>query len=317
MIRRYSAALIAAFVVGILAMVVIYLAPWLLPHLTRGGYPSRLLILPVMVIVFLVMQLMAFEERMGIMRPPASSTTSLFGGDRASQKSLELGSTWDRANSSLEDGNSRLVKGNLDAAIRAYDEAIRLNPDDADAFNNRGWVYGVKGDDDRAIQNYNVALRLNPHVDRAHQNRAVSYFRKGHYDLAFTDFDAAFNWYRENSILLYGRGLSRWLKGEKAEGESDMLEAKRLQSDITEVMRKLGVVAPQGSDLSIELLERAHPSHTVGAEQPMVQSHGAPLEPEGSHVLMRDDAEGDRPDAPERQGAENVRTSEATSSGKP
>jgi tetratricopeptide (TPR) repeat protein len=42
-------------------------------------------------------------------------------------------------------------KGQTDRAIEDYDQAIRLNPQDADAFYNRGIAYADKGQTDRAI----------------------------------------------------------------------------------------------------------------------------------------------------------------------
>jgi tetratricopeptide (TPR) repeat protein len=47
-------------------------------------------------------------------------------------------------------------------AIRDYDEAIRLNPKNVAAFNNRGNAYVSRRMYDRAIQDFDEALRLNP-----------------------------------------------------------------------------------------------------------------------------------------------------------
>jgi tetratricopeptide (TPR) repeat protein len=43
------------------------------------------------------------------------------------------------------------VKGDYDRAIADYSEAIRINPRDAVAFNDRGFAHSTKGDYDRAI----------------------------------------------------------------------------------------------------------------------------------------------------------------------
>ncbi len=47
-------------------------------------------------------------------------------------------------------------------AIQDFDEAIRLNPNHAKAFQNRGNAYKAKGDSERAMEDYNTAVRLNP-----------------------------------------------------------------------------------------------------------------------------------------------------------
>src|SRR4051812_7421179 len=53
-------------------------------------------------------------------------------------------------------------KGQYDRAIEDYDQAIKLNPNDADVFVNRGNAYARKGQNDRAIQDFDQALKLDP-----------------------------------------------------------------------------------------------------------------------------------------------------------
>ena len=47
-----------------------------------------------------------------------------------------------------------------DQTIRDLTEAIRLNPEDAKAYLNRGYTYYQEGDYDRAIEDYDNAVRL-------------------------------------------------------------------------------------------------------------------------------------------------------------
>jgi len=47
-------------------------------------------------------------------------------------------------------------------AIVDYNRAIRINPNYADAYFNRGYAYGEKKDYDRAIEDYTQAIRINP-----------------------------------------------------------------------------------------------------------------------------------------------------------
>src|SRR5262249_3733396 len=53
-------------------------------------------------------------------------------------------------------------KGDLDRALADYDEALKLSPDDADMLNNRGNAYNEKGDPDRAIADFDRALKIDP-----------------------------------------------------------------------------------------------------------------------------------------------------------
>lgn len=47
-----------------------------------------------------------------------------------------------------------------DQTIRELDESVRLNPEDAKAYLNRGYAYAEKGDYDRAIEDFDHAVRL-------------------------------------------------------------------------------------------------------------------------------------------------------------
>ena len=59
--------------------------------------------------------------------------------------------------------------GPVNGALQDYTEAIRLEPDNADAFLNRGIARADKGDVDGALQDYTEAIRLKP--DDAEANR--------------------------------------------------------------------------------------------------------------------------------------------------
>ncbi len=58
-------------------------------------------------------------------------------------------------------------KGDYDRAIADYTEAIRLNPQLANAYANRGNSYYYKKDYDRAIADYEAALRIDPNTQNA------------------------------------------------------------------------------------------------------------------------------------------------------
>ena len=59
-------------------------------------------------------------------------------------------------------------------AIAEYDETIHLNPQDTNAYVNRGAAYDDLGQYQRGSQDYDEAIRLDPHAD-AYADRASSY----------------------------------------------------------------------------------------------------------------------------------------------
>ena len=88
-------------------------------------------------------------------------------------------------------GNAWNSIGDYDRAIADFSEAIRLNPRDALAYNNRGLALRLKGDSDRAIADYSEAIRLNPKYAWAYLNRGVTRFFQGRFEPANADFSEA------------------------------------------------------------------------------------------------------------------------------
>ena len=58
------------------------------------------------------------------------------------------------------------MKGDLDKAIADCSQAIRLNPDDAEAYKHRGLAYQEKGDHAKANADLKRAKELDPNVLR-------------------------------------------------------------------------------------------------------------------------------------------------------
>ena len=65
--------------------------------------------------------------------------------------------------------------GQPSRAIQDYDEAIRLNPQDASSYAGRGNLYQGIGQYERAVQDHDEAIRLDPEHSLAYVNRALSY----------------------------------------------------------------------------------------------------------------------------------------------
>jgi len=77
-----------------------------------------------------------------------------------------------------------------DHALADFDEAIKLDPANADAFNNRGNLYWSKFEDDRAFQDFSDAIRIAPRAEYF-LNRGNKYSLLGDDDRAISDFDRA------------------------------------------------------------------------------------------------------------------------------
>jgi tetratricopeptide (TPR) repeat protein len=76
-----------------------------------------------------------------------------------------------------------------DRALVDFDEAIRLDPNDAYSFAGRGAVWHCLEDFDRAIDDYTEALRLDPASTFARINRGNAWREKHAYSRAVADFE--------------------------------------------------------------------------------------------------------------------------------
>jgi tetratricopeptide (TPR) repeat protein len=68
-------------------------------------------------------------------------------------------------------GNAKYGLGDKKGAIADYDSAIRINPQLAEAYSNRGLVKSALGDKKGAIADYDSAIRINPQLAEAYSNR--------------------------------------------------------------------------------------------------------------------------------------------------
>jgi len=66
-----------------------------------------------------------------------------------------------------------------------------LNPNYADAYNNRGIAYAVLNQMERAVKDYNKAIELNPNLADAYGNRGRTYKEIGNYEESARDLKKA------------------------------------------------------------------------------------------------------------------------------
>jgi len=159
----------------------------------------------------------------------------------------------------LEQGGSRLAKGQYEEAIAAYTEALKLDSDLAEAYDSRGYAYSMMGEYEQALADLNRAIELDPdcaraynnrgfiyaeqgkyeqaiadynkdieldqsdeHVDYTYNDRGFAYGKLGEYDLAFQDFERAATLNDQNAWLYYNRALILIDMGEETRALDDL-----------------------------------------------------------------------------------------------
>ena len=79
----------------------------------------------------------------------------------------------------------------FEQVIQDLDEAIRLDPQDGEAYRNRGFAYNTLRQPERAIEDYEEAIRLDPGDAEAYRNRGIAYQILGQLERAIEDHDEA------------------------------------------------------------------------------------------------------------------------------
>ncbi|HQL09478.1 MAG TPA: tetratricopeptide repeat protein [Lentisphaeria bacterium] len=115
--------------------------------------------------------------------------------------------------------------GQTQRAIEDFNKAIRLEPDNALAYYNRGAVYSNLGQTQRAIENYNEAIRLEPDYVSAYNNRGLAYTDLGQYQRAIEDCNEAIRLKPDHASAYNNRGVAYLIQGNKKMGCRDAQKA--------------------------------------------------------------------------------------------
>lgn len=119
-------------------------------------------------------------------------------------------------------------KRDYDRAIADETKAIELNPALVDAYRWRASAYGNKGDHDREIADETKLIELQPGDENAYYFRAAAYENKGDHDRAIGDYNKAIELKPGSGFAYYGRGVANAAKGDPARALTDFRAAARL-----------------------------------------------------------------------------------------
>lgn len=128
-------------------------------------------------------------------------------------------------------GHANSDRNQKDVAIQDYTRAIGMKPQ-ANYFISRAILYLEKRQMDLGRQDLDQALRLEPNNAFAIENRGVAHHMAGRYDAAIADYNTALRLEPSKSFPLYGRGLARRSKGDQAGGDADIAAALVKRGDL-------------------------------------------------------------------------------------
>jgi Tfp pilus assembly protein PilF len=133
-------------------------------------------------------------------------------------------------------------KGDSNVAIAAYNQALRLDPNNPGYYSNRGVAYYGKGNYDQAIADYNKSIELDPNNPGYYSNRGNAYRNKGNYDQAIADYNKAIELNPSNPIFYNNRGNAYYNKGNYDQAIANYIKALTLDGRHDNAWHNLRIV---------------------------------------------------------------------------
>ena len=126
-------------------------------------------------------------------------------------------------------GIAKYELGQYAAAVEDYSTALRLKSNFANALNNRGNAYTALSQHNNAAQDLQAALRLNPDNAIIHNNLGSAYYSMKNYDAALSEYTRAIALNPNFAEAYYNRAAIHYGQGKYAEALADIKPAMTLK----------------------------------------------------------------------------------------
>lgn len=145
----------------------------------------------------------------------------------------------------IAEADSLLNEGKYDAAMNRYNEVLKLDANNYNAYNGRGLVRIYTKKYYEAIGDLNTALEIDPQGSRAYNNRGLAKFYLGDKQSALSDYTEALKLDSNMFIAYKNRGLLYLRDSRYTEGAADFTKAMMLRPEDGDAHFKFGVAIAQ------------------------------------------------------------------------
>lgn len=133
-----------------------------------------------------------------------------------------------RATSLVKQGGDALKDGEYSVAVARLSDALRLAPENVEAWSLRGEAYAMQGDHNRALADCAQAVKLAPTSSEVYRRCGVIYSTEKNYQAAMADYDRAIRLDPHNALAYGDRGDTYFHLGQTDRAISDYNEALKL-----------------------------------------------------------------------------------------
>ena len=153
----------------------------------------------------------------------------------------------------MRQGSVLMQQGRYDEAIKTFEQADRISPNNATVHNMLGMCSLRLGTFDDALTSFDSALRLIPGFTDARNNRGVTYLAMGQYHLAEVDFIAVLgdSTYPHRKQVYFNLGLTYLRRDQLGAAEDNFRRAIIVPNPVAEAYVQLAGIAQRQGELEI------------------------------------------------------------------
>ncbi len=134
---------------------------------------------------------------------------------------------------------SCLGETDVEKALKFAELAVKRNPRNGLAFNQRGWTNHEAGNMDEALHDFGQAIRFEPNLYLPYSNRGMCYTEQGKFDLAIKDFTRSLKLNPRAPITYTNRGAAYMAKKDYKKANADLRKAVEMAPNLADANNRL------------------------------------------------------------------------------
>jgi tetratricopeptide (TPR) repeat protein len=135
-------------------------------------------------------------------------------------------------------GDDLFAKGKYAESIESYTKAIEVDPENINAYIQRGMAYSITKDYQKAVADYSLVLQRNPDMINVKNSRGSAFLKLKMYDEAFADFNDIINADPGNQEAYNNRGWCKKYLGDQEGACEDWKQSKKLGNAEAKIILK-------------------------------------------------------------------------------
>ena len=149
--------------------------------------------------------------------------------------------------------------GQLDTAVKSYEQALAIKPDYSEVHNNLGIVLKELGRLEDAVKSFEKAIAIKPDYSEAHNNLGVTLKELGQLDAAVKSFEKAVALKPDYADVHYNLGNTLKELGQLEDAVKSYKKALAIKPDYSEAHNNLGVTLKELGQLdeAVKCYEKA------------------------------------------------------------